>query len=158
MPTIIGDLGGLAHYSWVFSVYLLASTVTMPLFGRLADLHGRRRVLLAAIVVFLTGAVACAAAATMGQLIAARGPQGLGAGGLLPIALTVSGDLFTLKQRARIQGIFSGVWGVASLLGPMLGAALTLSFGWRSIFSINLPLGAAAFLLVLTQMRESRAP
>jgi MFS family permease len=158
MPTIIGDLGGLAHYSWVFSVYLLASTVTMPLFGRLADLHGRRRVLLVAIVIFLGGAAACAAATSMGQLIAARGLQGLGAGGLLPIALTVSGDLFTLKQRARIQGIFSGVWGVASLLGPMLGAALTLSFGWRSIFSINLPLGAAAFILVLTQMRESRAP
>ena len=158
MPTIIGDLGGLPLYSWVFSAYLLASTITMPLFGRLADIHGRRRVLLWAIVIFLAGAAACAGAHSMAQLIAARGLQGLGAGGLLPIALTVSGDLFTLRERARIQGIFSGVWGVASLLGPLLGAALTLSFGWRSIFSINLPLGAAAFVLVLTQMRESRAP
>jgi MFS family permease len=157
MPTIIGDLGGLPLYSWVFSAYLLASTITMPLFGRLADIHGRRRVLLAAIVIFLTGAGMCAAARSMAQLIAARGLQGLGAGGLLPIALTVSGDLFTLKERARIQGIFSGVWGVASLLGPLLGAAMTLSFGWRSIFSINVPLGAVAFVLVLTQMRESRA-
>ena len=158
MPTIIGDLGGLHLYSWVFSAYLLASTMTMPLFGRLADIHGRRRVLLAAIVLFLTGAATCAGARSMAQLIAARGLQGLGAGGLLPIALTVSGDLFTLRERARIQGIFSGVWGVASLLGPLLGAAMTLSFGWRSIFSINLPLGAVAFVLVLTQMRESRAP
>ena len=158
MPTIIGDLSGLPLYSWVFSAYLLASTITMPLFGRLADIHGRRRVLLSAIVIFLTGAGACACARSMPQLIAARGLQGLGAGGLLPIALTVSGDLFTLRERARIQGIFSGVWGVASLVGPLLGAAMTLAFGWRSIFSINLPLGAIAFALVLTQMRESRAP
>jgi MFS family permease len=157
MPTIIGELRGLALYSWVFSVYLLTSTVTMPVYGRLADLYGRRRILLVAIALFLAGAGACAASRTMTQLIAARGLQGLGAGGLLPIALTVSGDLFSLKERARIQGVFSAVWGIASLAGPLLGAWLTLGFGWRSIFSINVPLGLLAFLLVATQMRETRA-
>src|SRR5262245_33342182 len=158
MPTIIGELRGLASYSWVFSIYLLTTTVTMPIYGRLADLYGRRRMLLIAITVFLAGAGACAAARSMTQLIVARALQGLGAGGLMPVALVVSGDLFSLRERARIQGLFSGVWGVASLAGPMIGAALTVTFGWRSIFAINLPLGVLAFALVATQMIESRAP
>ena len=157
MPTIIGELRGLPVYSWVFSAYLLSATVTMPIYGRLADLYGRRRILLIAIALFVAGAATCAAAQTMTQLIAARTLQGLGAGGLVPVALIVSGDLFTLRERARIQGLFSAVWGVASLAGPMLGAALTVSFGWRSIFSINLPLGVIAFVLVATKMIESRA-
>ncbi|HEV8266727.1 MAG TPA: MFS transporter [Thermoanaerobaculia bacterium] len=156
MPTIIGDLNGLTLYSWVFSVYLLASTVTMPLYGRLADIHGRRRILLLAIALFLAGAGACAASRSMVQLIVARGLQGLGAGGLLPVALVVSADLYSLEERARIQSVFSGVWGVASLVGPLLGATLTMTFGWRSIFSINLPLGVVAFFLVFTKMIESR--
>ena len=156
MPTIIGDLHGLSLYSWVFSVYLLTSTVSMPLFGRLADLYGRRRMLLAATALFLAGALACALARSMAGLIAARAFQGLGAGGLTPIALTVSGDLYSLEERAKVQGIFSAVWGFASLVGPLLGAFLTLTFGWRSIFTINLPLGVVAFALVATQMVESR--
>lgn len=158
MPTIIGDLNGLSLYSWVFSLYLLTATVTMPLYGRLADIYGRRRILLVAIVLFVTGAVACALARTMPQLIAARGLQGLGAGGLVPVAMTVVADLYNLRERARIQGLFSGIWGAASLIGPLLGAFLTLTFGWRSIFSVNVPLGLLALFLVATQMRESRAP
>jgi MFS family permease len=158
MPTIIGDLNGLALYSWVFSLYLLTATVTMPLYGRLADLYGRRRILLIAIVLFVSGAVACALARSMEQLIVARGFQGLGAGGLLPVAITVVADLYDLRERARIQGLFSGIWGAASLIGPMLGALLTLTFGWRSIFSVNVPLGLVALGLVATQMRESRPP
>ena len=157
MPTIIGELHGLPVYSWVFSAYLLAATVTMPIYGRLADLYGRRRIMLIAISLFVAGAATCAVAQTMTQLIAARVLQGLGAGGLMPVALVVSGDLFTLRERARIQGLFSGVWGVASLAGPILGAFLTVTFGWRSIFSINLPLGVIAFVLVATKMIESRA-
>jgi MFS family permease len=157
MPTIIGDLGGLPLYSWVFSIYLLTATVMMPIYGRLADIYGRRRILLVAITVFLSGAIACALARSMPQLIAARGLQGLGAAGLVPIALTVSGDLFSLEERARVQGLFSGVWGTASLIGPLLGAWMTMSFGWRSIFTINVPLGLVAFILVATQMIESRA-
>ncbi len=158
MPTIIGDLEGLPLYSWVFAVYLLTTTVTMPLYGRLADLHGRRRILLISIVLFLVGAGACAFAQSMPQLIAARGLQGLGAGGLLPTSLTVTADLYPVRERARVQGLFSTLWGAASLLGPLLGAALTVNLGWRSIFSINLPLGFLAFVLVRRNLRESRAP
>lgn len=158
MPTIIGDLGGLPLYSWVFSIYLLTATVMMPIYGRLADIYGRRRILLVAITVFLSGAVACGLARSMPQLIAARALQGLGAAGLVPIALTVSGDLYSLEERARVQGIFSSVWGTASLVGPLLGAWMTMSFGWRSIFTINIPLGIVAFTLVATQMIESRSP
>ncbi len=158
MPTIIGDLGGLPLYSWVFSIYLLTATVMMPIYGRLADIYGRRRILLVAITVFLAGAIACGLARSMPQLIAARGLQGLGAAGLVPIALTVSGDLYSLEERARVQGLFSGVWGTASLIGPLLGAWMTMSFGWRSIFTINVPLGLVAFALVFTQMIESRSP
>jgi MFS family permease len=157
MPTIIGDLGGLPLYSWVFSIYLLTATVMMPIYGRLADIYGRRRVLLIAIAVFLAGAITCGFARSMPQLILARGLQGLGAAGLIPIALTVSGDLFSLKERAKVQGLFSGVWGVASLAGPLIGAWMTMSFGWRSIFTINIPLGLIALTLVWTQMVESRA-
>jgi MFS family permease len=157
MPTIIGELNGLPLYSWVFSIYLLASTVTMPLYGRLADIHGRRRILMSATGLFLAGAMACAFARSMPQLILARGLQGLGAGGLIPIALTVTGDLYSLEERARIQALFSGVWGFASLIGPLLGAFMTVTFGWRSIFSINIPLGLVALYLVATKMIESRA-
>ena len=157
MPTIIGDLGGLPLYAWVFSIYLLTSTVAMPVYGRLADIHGRRRLMLVAIAVFLTGAVTCAFARSMPQLIAARAIQGFGAAGLIPIALTVSADIYSLEERARIQGLFSGVWGFAALVGPLIGAFLTVHFGWRSIFSINIPLGAVAFFLVATRLKESRA-
>jgi MFS family permease len=157
MPTIIGDLGGLPHYAWVFSIYLLTSTVAMPVYGRLADIHGRRRLMLVAIAVFLTGAVTCAFARSMPQLIAARAIQGFGAAGLIPIALTVIADIYSLEERARIQGLFSGVWGFAALVGPLIGAFLTVHFGWRSIFSINIPLGAVAFFLVATRLKESRA-
>lgn len=156
MPTIIGDLHGLSLYSWVFSVYLLTSTISMPLFGRLADLYGRRRVLLGAMALFLGGALVCALARSMPALIAARALQGLGAGGVMPVALTVTGDLYAIEERARVQGLFSGVWGLASLVGPLLGAFLTVTFGWRSIFTINLPLGLVAAALVATQMVESR--
>ena len=157
MPTIIGDLGGLALYSWVFSIYLLTATVMMPIYGRLADIYGRRRILLTAISVFLAGAIACSLAHSMPQLIAARALQGLGAAGLVPIALTVSGDIYSLEERARVQGLFSGVWGLASLIGPLLGAWMTMTLGWRSIFTINIPLGIVALVLVATKMVESRA-
>jgi MFS family permease len=158
MPTIIGDLGGLPLYAWVFSAYLLTSTITMPLYGRLADIYGRRRMLLLSIGVFTTGAIACAFARTMPQLIAARAFQGLGAGGMIPVSLTVAGDIYTLEQRAKVQGLFSTVWGFASLVGPLLGAFLTLRFGWRSIFSVNVPLALIAIAIVATQLVESHAP
>jgi MFS family permease len=157
MPTIIGDLQGLGLYSWVFSVFLLTSTVTMPLYGRLGDLYGRRRLLLVATTLFLVGGVACAAARTMPQLVLARGLQGLGAGGLLPVTIAVVADLYVLRERARLQALFSLIWGSASLIGPLLGAFLTLTFGWRSIFLAVVPFGLVTLYLVFTQMRESRA-
>ena len=157
MPTIVGDLQGLSLYSWVFSVFLLTSTVTMPLYGRLADIHGRRRILLLATSLFLIGGLACAFARSMPQLVAARGLQGLGAGGLLPVAIAVVADLYALRERARIQALFSAIWGTASLIGPLLGAFLTLSFGWRSIFLVIVPLGLVSLVLEATQMRESWA-
>jgi MFS family permease len=157
MPTIVGDLQGLSLYSWVFSIFLLTSTVTMPLYGRLADIYGRRRILLLATSLFLIGAVACAMARSMPQLIVARGLQGLGAGGLLPVAIAVVADLYSLRERARIQGLFSSIWGTASLIGPLLGAFLTVTFGWRSIFLVVVPLGLISLALEATQMRESRA-
>jgi len=150
-------LQGLSLYSWVFSVFLLTSTVTMPLYGRLADIYGRRRVLLLSTSLFLIGGLACAFARSMPQLVAARGLQGLGAGGLLPVAIAVVADLYSLRERARIQALFSAIWGTASLIGPLLGAFLTLSFGWRSIFLVILPLGLVSLVLEATQMRESRA-
>ncbi len=155
MPTIIGDLHGLPLYSWVFSVYLLGSTITMPVYGRLADVHGRRKMLLFAIGLFTGGSLLSALARTMPHLIVARGLQGLGAGGLIPLALTVSGDLYSIEERARIQGLFSSVWGVGSLIGPLAGAFLTVTVGWRSIFLLNLPLGLLAAWIVATRMIES---
>ncbi|HTS01403.1 MAG TPA: MFS transporter [Thermoanaerobaculia bacterium] len=155
MPTIIGDLHGLPLYSWVFSVYLFGSTITMPVYGRLADVHGRRKMLLLAIALFLAGSLLSALARTMPHLIAARGLQGLGAGGLIPLSLTVSGDLYSIEERARIQALFSSVWGVGSLIGPLAGAFLTVTLGWRSIFLLNVPLGLLAAWLVATRMIES---
>ena len=124
MPTIIGDLHGLEHYSWVASIYLLASTITMPLYGRLSDVLGRKRVLLFSIGLFAVGSLLASVSHSMVQLIVFRGIQGLGAGGIMPVVLTILGDIFTLEERANIQGIFSAVWGTASLAGPLLGAFL----------------------------------
>ncbi|MBM2850919.1 MAG: drug resistance transporter, EmrB/QacA subfamily, partial [Anaerolineales bacterium] len=124
MPTIVSQLGGLAAYSWVFSVYMLASTTTVPLYGKLSDLYGRRPIYALAIGLFLVGSLLCGQARSMSQLIAFRAVQGLGAGGLIPLAFIIIGDLFTFEQRAHMQGVFSSVWGVSSLVGPLLGGFL----------------------------------
>ena len=121
MPTIVSHLGGLESYSWVFTAFMLASTTTVPLYGKLSDLFGRRPVFVAAMAIFLVGSMLCGLAATMPQLIAFRAIQGIGAGGLLPLVFIIIGDLFSLEQRARLQGLFSGVWGISSIEGPLLG-------------------------------------
>src|SRR6478735_3143119 len=154
MPTIIGDLHGLEHYAWVTAIYLLASTISMPLYGRLADALGRKRVMVAAILIFLAGSVLAAYAQSMTQLILFRALQGLGAGGIMPVVLTILGDIFTLAERAKIQGLFSMIWGAAALAGPMLGAWLVNSFGWRSIFWINLPLGALGMVVLMWKYHD----
>src|SRR5262249_17507509 len=124
LPTVIADLGGVEHYSWVFSAYLLASTVTMPIYGKLADLYGRKPLVLFGIVLFLAGSVGCGLATTMTQLIVLRPVQGLGAGSMQPITVTILGDLFSIAQRARIQAAFGAVWAVAGLAGPLLGGLI----------------------------------
>ncbi len=168
MPTIVGALQGLEHYSWVASIYLLASTATMPVYGRLADLLGRKRVLLAAIGIFFVGSLLASFSTSMLQLILFRGIQGLGAGGIMPIVLTILGDIFTLQERAKIQGAFSAVWGTASLAGPLLGAFLVGTaglaphfpaplrpyLGWPTIFWINLPLALLAVLVLVFKYED----
>jgi EmrB/QacA subfamily drug resistance transporter len=148
VPTIAGELGQFALYPWLISGYLLTSTTTTPLWGRLADIHGRRRVLLAGLAWFVLASLLCASAPNMTWLVAFRALQGVGAGGILPVALTTVGDLFTIEQRARIQGVFSSVWAVAALAGPVLGAAFVSTVGWRWIFWINLPIGIVAAVLL----------
>lgn len=154
MPTIVASLGGLEMYSWVFSSYLLTSTVTVPLWGKLSDLYGRRRFYLIGIGLFLFGSVACGFAQTMTQLILLRGLQGLGAGAVLPLGLTIIGDIYPLEARARVQGLFSGVWGVASIVGPFLGGLLTDHFSWRWVFFVNLPVGIVASVMIGRFLRE----
>jgi EmrB/QacA subfamily drug resistance transporter len=144
MPTVIATLGGLAHYSWVFSAYLLTSTASVPIWGRLSDLYGRRRMYLTGIVVFLVGSMICGVATSMELLIAARAVQGLGAGAIIPLSMTIIGELYALSERARIQAVFSGVWGVASIAGPIVGGYITDTISWRWVFYLNLPFGLLA--------------
>lgn len=158
MPTIIGELHGLEHYSWVASLYLLASTVAMPLYGRLSDKFGRKRVIIGAVAIFSLSSLLAAAAQNMTQLILFRGLQGLGAGGIMPVVLTILGDIFTLEERAKIQGLFSAVWGIAAMAGPALGAFLVKTLGWRAIFFVNLPLGILGLLVLIWKYHEHHKP
>lgn len=149
MPTIVSQLSGLELYSWVFSAYLLASTTTVPIYGKLSDIYGRRPVFLFAITLFLIGSILAGGANSMTQLILARAVQGLGAGGMLPLVFIIIGDLFSLAQRARMQGLFSGVWGVSSVVGPLLGGFLVDRVSWHWVFYINIvPALIAAGLFV----------
>ncbi len=154
MPTVIGDLGGIRHYSWVFTAYLLASTVTVPFYGKLADLYGRKPIMLLGIALFLFGSAASGLSQSMNQLIVFRTLQGLGAGSMQPIALTIVGDIFELKERAKMQGIFGAVWGVAGLIGPMLGGVIVHYLSWRWVFYINLPFGIASATLLVLGLHE----
>lgn len=154
VPTAVGEMGGVARYSWVFSAYLLASTTTVPLYGKLADLYGRRRIYHVAVALFLLGSALSGLAQSLEQLILFRFIQGLGAGGVTPIAITVTGDIFSLEERARMQGLFSGIWAFASLVGPLLGGWITDTLSWRWIFYLNIPFGIASSLLVQRYLKE----
>lgn len=156
MPTIATQLGGLHLYSWVFSAYLLASTTTVPIYGKLSDVYGRRPVYAVAMALFLFGSILCGLARTMPQLIAFRAVQGLGAGGLMPLAFIMIGDMFSFEQRARMQGLFSGVWGVSSIIGPLLGGFLVDSVSWQWVFYVNILPGLGAFALVWLAWRDRR--
>jgi EmrB/QacA subfamily drug resistance transporter len=157
MPTIVGQLGGLEHYSWVFSAFMLASTTAVPLYGKLSDIYGRRKLYASAMTLFLLGSVWCGFANSMTSLIFARALQGVGAGGIMPLAFILIGEMFTLEQRAKMQGLFSGVWGVSSIVGPLLGGFLVDQFSWRWIFFINIFPGLLAAGLVAFAWRDSHA-
>jgi EmrB/QacA subfamily drug resistance transporter len=154
MPRVVASLGGLEIYSWVFSGFLLTSTVTMPVWGRLSDLYGRRRVFLGGLTIFLVGSALSGLAHDMVELIGFRMLQGLGAGSLMTIGMTIVGELFALERRAKMQGYISGVWGVASLCGPLIGGVLTDHASWRWVFYINLPFGAVAMTLIGAGLRD----
>lgn len=154
MPTIIGKLGGVSLYSWVFSAYLLTSTTTVPIYGKLADLFGRKPVFLFGVGLFLLGSMLCGLSRSMVQLIIFRTIQGVGAGAVLPITMTLIGDLFSVEQRARMQGLFSGVWGVSSVVGPALGGLITDSIGWRWVFYFTLPFGLISAALIFFLIHE----
>jgi EmrB/QacA subfamily drug resistance transporter len=153
LPRIVADLRGFNHLSWVVTAYLLTSTVTVPLYGKLSDLYGRRRLFVVAISIFLAGSALCGVAQTMGQLIAFRALQGLGAGGLIPLSQAAVADLFPPRERGRYQGFIGAMWATAAVAGPLLGGTLTDAASWRWIFFINLPLGALALVVVMRTMR-----
>lgn len=148
MPTIIGQLGGLSEYAWVFTAYLVTSTTTVPIYSRLADIYGRKPVFMIGMALFVLGSVLCGTATSMPALIAFRALQGLGAGAVQPIAFTIAGDIFTPRQRARMQGMFSGVWGVSAIVGPAIGGVITTTVGWPWVFEINLPVGILAGAII----------
>ncbi|MGQ0814181.1 MAG: MDR family MFS transporter [Gemmatimonadota bacterium] len=154
MPTAVADLGGVTRYSWAFSAYLLTSTTTVPLFGKLADLHGRLRVYLLCTVIFLVGSALCGAAATFDQLVLFRALQGIGAGGVMPISVTLIGDIYTLEERGRMQGLFSATWGIASLIGPILGGIVTDTISWRWVFYFSIPFGVISAVMLRLFLRE----
>jgi EmrB/QacA subfamily drug resistance transporter len=155
LPSIVGKLGGITLYSWVFSIYLLTSTTTVPIYGKLADLYGRKPLFIFGAILFLIGSAASGAAQSMEQLIVFRAIQGLGAGAVLPIVLTIIGDIFTLEERAKVQGLFSGVWGISSVVGPFVGGLIVDNFSWRWVFFINIPFGLISMILLIFTLKET---
>jgi EmrB/QacA subfamily drug resistance transporter len=158
MPTIVAALGGFRLFSWAFAAYLLAQAVTIPIYGRLADLYGRKRVFFAGTSLFLVGSALCGFAWGMVPLILFRAVEGVGAGAVQPIATTIIGDIYSPVERARMQGYISGMFGIAAVIGPTLGAFVVEHVGWPVVFWVNLPIGAATFLMFGLFLHEESAP
>jgi EmrB/QacA subfamily drug resistance transporter len=154
VPSIVADLGGFSQFPWLFSIYLLTAAVTTPLYGKIADAIGRKPVLFFGIGLFLAGSVLCGVAWNMTALIVARAVQGLGAGAVQPINVTIVGDLYSVPERARVQGYLASVWGISAVVGPALGGLFSEYLSWRWIFFINLPLGAIAVWMLASRFRE----
>jgi EmrB/QacA subfamily drug resistance transporter len=157
LPKVVSDLGGLSSYSWVFTAYMLASTVTVPLYGKLGDVYGRKLLMLFAIVVFLVGSALCGTAQNMTQLVFFRAVQGIGAGGLIPLAIAVVGAIIPPRDRGRYQGLIGSVFGASSIIGPAVGGLIVDNTSWRWIFYVNLPVGALALVVIWFTMPR-RAP
>jgi EmrB/QacA subfamily drug resistance transporter len=155
MPTVIGELGGIDRYGWVFSAYLLASTATTPVFGRLADMFGRKLIYLGALIAFVSFSMLAGTSTSIDQLIAYRALQGLGAGALLPTGFTIIADLYDRRTRAKVAGLFSSVWIGAAIAGPALGAVITQALSWRWTFYVNLPIGLVALALLVFGYRDT---
>ncbi|PNG20619.1 MDR family MFS transporter [Streptomyces cahuitamycinicus] len=156
LPTIVSDLGGLDHLSWVVTAYLLAATAATPLWGKLGDQYGRKRLFQTAIVIFLVGSALCGAAQDMAQLIAFRALQGLGGGGLIVLSMAIVGDLVSPRERGRYQGLFGAVFGATSVLGPLLGGLFTQHLSWRWVFYVNLPVGIVALAVIAAVLHIPR--
>jgi MFS family permease len=154
MPTIVRELGGLAAYGWVFSSFLIASTVAVLVCGKLADAIGRLPVFLGGMGLFLVGSCLCGSATSFGGLVAFRVVQGLGAGALTPIAMTISADLYTLAERAKVQALLTSTWGAANVVGPLIGGWIVLHMSWRWVFLVNVPVGALAAGLLAVSYRD----
>ncbi len=154
IPRIASELGGIQQISWIFSSYLLTSTVTTPIFGKLADLYGRRRIFVWGAVIFLSGSMLSGIAQSMQQLIWFRALQGIGAGSIMPTTFTIIGDIYPYEERAKVQGWFSSVWGLSGLIGPLVGGFLVDYVSWRWIFYLNLPFGLVSIVMVLLFLKE----
>src|SRR5215212_3548740 len=152
LPTVVRDLGGLDQIAWVVTAYMLGATVSMPLWGRISDLYGRKRLFQGAILVFLVGSALSGAAASLGELIAFRALQGLGAGGLMTLAMAIVADIIAPRERGRYQGYIQMVFVVASVAGPLLGGFFADEASWRWVFYVNLPIGAIALAVITTQL------
>ena len=148
-PTIVRQLGGMELFAWVFSVYMLASTITVPLYGKLSDMYGRKKLLMISVGLFTFGSILCGMANSMVMLIVFRGIQGLGAGGMVPLSMIIVGDLFTIERRGKIQAVFSSIWAISSVIGPILGSFFVEALTWRWIFFINIPIGIATVLCLI---------
>jgi EmrB/QacA subfamily drug resistance transporter len=155
VPSVVDDLGGFTQFPWLFSIYLLAQAVSVPIYGKLADLRGRKPIMLLGVGLFVLGSVLCGFAWSMPALIAFRLIQGLGAGAIQPIGMTIVGDIYTVAERAKVQGYLAGVWGIASLIGPTLGGVFSDYISWRWIFFVNIPLGLAAGWALLRRFQEN---
>ncbi|MGY6018657.1 DHA2 family efflux MFS transporter permease subunit [Streptomyces spinosirectus] len=156
LPTIVSDLGGLEHLSWVVTAYLLASTAATPLWGKLGDQYGRKKLFQTAIVIFLIGSALCGMAQNMPELIAFRALQGLGGGGLIVLSMAIVGDVVAPRERGRYQGLFGAVFGATSVLGPLLGGLFTEHLSWRWVFYVNLPVGVVALAVIATALHIPR--
>lgn len=158
MPTIVADLGGFRLFSWVFAIYLLAQAIAAPIYGRLADVYGRKRVFCAGATLFLVGSTLCGFSPGMIALIGFRALQGLGAGAILPISTTIIADIYSPTERARMQGYLGSVWGVSAITGPVLGAFIVQHLTWSVIFWVNLPIGIIAITMIAAFLREDLKP